>query len=170
MISRLKEGCLNCLFFILMIPCYCCMIIGILLAPSGYSSGQEAATEILSYQFEGELTEIEFFDNPPIAIFPGGASEWVTWTVLELDEDQAIEFEQAISTRSEWQAMPLPDELLVNGENWLQPDSITGARERLPIRSENGCYLFSGDLEAGSFTIAIYDSETRWLYVNCKDQ
>lgn len=114
-----------------------------------------------------------YANSPPIALFPGGASEWVTWVVLELDEVQAREFEQAIGTRAEWHEMPLSEELLVHGEDWLQPYSTiegTKVKEELPIANSRGYYLFWGDLEAGSFTIAIYDSETRRLYINCKDQ
>ena len=110
LITLLKNGCLTCLTYLIMIPClFCCMLLTSLI-PS-YEDGREAASSILGYQFDGELTEIEFIDEPPIALFPGGASERSSWVVLELGETEAKKFEQMVQTSSEWQEMPLSEEL-----------------------------------------------------------
>lgn len=171
MLPMLKQGFLNCLTLLVMIPCYCCMLVGFLAAlPLGYDDGREAASAILDFQFDEEVKEIEFVDSPPIAIFPGGASEWLTWVVLELGEAQAIDFEQTVSVSPKWQKMPLPQNLREHG---LQPPSpLEGIeiKERLPTENTHGYYMFNGDLQGGSFVIAVYDPKTRRVYVNVMDQ
>ncbi len=112
MFATLVQGCRSCLTFIITIPCYCCMLVGLLLGSlAEYDDGRDAASSNLDFKFDERATQVEFVDSPPVAPFPGGASDFATWVVLELDEAQAVEFEQAIKARPKWHAMPLSDEL-----------------------------------------------------------
>ena len=172
LIGKLLNACLTCLFYIIVVPCGClCMLLTALTAP--YENGQEAASLILDYQFEGQTTEIEFIDEPPIAPVPGGGSESSAWVVLELTEAQASEFERTIQTSAEWQEMPLSEELYTCQDRLSPPTTINGVerKEELPVTLESGYYLFSGEIPdqeqrcCPNHTIAIYDPETRRLYI-----
>ena len=165
MISRLTHCCTTCLTILLAVPCMCCaMLTG---AIAGFEDGRDAASSILDYDFEEETVEIEFIDEPPIAPVPGGASEWSTWVVLELGDVQATEFERLMGSTDEWHRMPLPEELLARSELLQPPEYLGGiqVQEKLPLSNANGYYLFEGAIENLRFHIAIYDPESRRIYV-----
>ncbi len=168
MIATLLQGCRSCLTLIIMLPCACCMLVGGLLGMfAEYDDGRDAASSNLDFKFDERATKVEFVDSPPIAPFPGGASDFETWVVLELDEAQAREFEQAIKARPEWREMPLSDELRTHEKRLQGPGEIEGVevKEKLPLDNEHGYYFFTGEIASSDFRIAIYDNETRRVYV-----
>ncbi len=172
LIGKVLNACFTCLVYLIFIPCgFLCILLTGLTAP--YENGQEAASLILDHQFDRKPTQIEFIDEPPVAAVPGGASESSAWIVLELKEKQTPAFEHMIQTSTEWQEMPLSEELYTHKDFLSPPATINGIerKESLPVTNENGYYLFSGEIPSQeqrcrpNHTIAIYDPETRRLYI-----